>query len=636
MYRKLIIQLILVSYILVNAAVWNIDDLADFQNALSVSESNNEDDILYLAEGFYTFIVDSETLSFVALPTENYSLSIIGSETEDTILDGEELLQIITLNFQACSFAEVTVSNIHFVDGKGEININDSDPEHNGGGLHIDGGNNISITIENCMFDNCSAPWGGGASVFIGDASSCEINSCNFSNNSATYSIDDYAAGGDGGGLYCGVGESSTLQILSCTFENNQTLIGEQNADDAGGLMIYSESPNSTVNLIGNNFTGNNGADGGGAMLYFLAANAICTIHDNVFQENTARDNGGGLWLRATQGIELIHSQNSYIDNQCNFYGGGEYWEIEVAADVESYENEYRNNTADGPGDDSQGGAIFVECPTDSIEIHHNFYQNNFSDAHGGAISLNCGNFANIHHNVSANNDCLGIGGFLNLSIALSDGTAQIYNNTCYLNSADQGSSVFCDAWETDYTIQIANNIFWGGSSFAIDYATWNPTFNPSDIEVTYCDINDASADGIVYGLGCINEDPLFVDEVDGDFHITWQNFPIEDATKSPCIDAGDPTYAFDSDGTSSDIGAFYFDQISSIDSPGTIVISIEDDMINLSWQSVEYAQYYRVYSSNNPFFGFEVDNTGIFSSTMWQTSINNAKRFYRVTACRE
>jgi len=54
-----------------------------------------------------------------------------------------------------------------------------------------------------------------------------------------------------------------------------------------------------------------------------------------------------------------------------------------------------------------------------------------------------------------------------------------------------------------------------------------------------------------------IQLDPLFLDPENGDFHLT---------ENSPCIDAGDPNSPLDPDGTIADMGAFYFDQNSSID----------------------------------------------------------------------
>jgi len=62
-----------------------------------------------------------------------------------------------------------------------------------------------------------------------------------------------------------------------------------------------------------------------------------------------------------------------------------------------------------------------------------------------------------------------------------------------------------------------------------------------------------------------IQEDPLFVDPVNGDYHLSWTNYPVQDSTMSPCIDAGDPNSPYDPDSTIADIGAFYFNQSLSI-----------------------------------------------------------------------
>jgi len=64
---------------------------------------------------------------------------------------------------------------------------------------------------------------------------------------------------------------------------------------------------------------------------------------------------------------------------------------------------------------------------------------------------------------------------------------------------------------------------------------------------VTYCDVQ-----GGWPGTGNIDADPIFVGPEMDDFHLRW---------RSPCIDAGDPDFPLDPDGTRSDIGAFYFNQ---------------------------------------------------------------------------
>ncbi len=62
-------------------------------------------------------------------------------------------------------------------------------------------------------------------------------------------------------------------------------------------------------------------------------------------------------------------------------------------------------------------------------------------------------------------------------------------------------------------------------------------------------------------GEGNIDEDPLFVDPENGDYHLSWSGYPIDDNSKSKCIDAGDPFSGEDYDGSVPDIGALSFFQ---------------------------------------------------------------------------
>ncbi len=95
----------------------------------------------------------------------------------------------------------------------------------------------------------------------------------------------------------------------------------------------------------------------------------------------------------------------------------------------------------------------------------------------------------------------------------------------------------------------IINSIFWGNvpDQYAEDRMT-----------ATYSCLRDGQD---VNGQGNIIVDPLFADEDDGDFHITWENFPQNDNTKSPCIDRGDPDSPEDPDETRADMGALHFSQ---------------------------------------------------------------------------
>jgi parallel beta-helix repeat protein len=128
-----------------------------------------------------------------------------------------------------------------------------------------------------------------------------------------------------------------------------------------------------------------------------------------------------------------------------------------------------------------------------------------------------------------------------------SSGPATIINNTVYGNKAQlldgEGGGIHGGMSTT-----IVNTILWN------NMADFGPQINGSPT-VTYSDVQGGWA-----GTGNIDSDPLFVDPVDGDLHLT---FP------SPCKDAGDnsvmnlPTEDFEGDPRSAygtvDMGADEF-----------------------------------------------------------------------------
>ena len=83
----------------------------------------------------------------------------------------------------------------------------------------------------------------------------------------------------------------------------------------------------------------------------------------------------------------------------------------------------------------------------------------------------------------------------------------------------------------------ITSSIFWGN----------NPPTMSAGLSITYSDIENG-----YNGAGNINQNPLFADQDNANFHLT------ED---SPCIDTGNPNEPEDPDFTRADMGALYFYQ---------------------------------------------------------------------------
>jgi hypothetical protein len=164
------------------------------------------------------------------------------------------------------------------------------------------------------------------------------------------------------------------------------------------------------------------------------------------------------------------------------------------------------------------------------------------------------GGVAYIEHNIISDNIYDGFDPYL--------GTTYLTNNTIVNNGSDGYSD-----WSGGGVVYIKNNIIANNGRYGIYKHQTTPVF------ISYNDVWN-NAEGAYYegysgpaipfvpnpGTGEIAADPLFFGNP-FDYYITWANYPVPDPTKSPCIDAGDPTLPVDPDGTVPDMGAFYFHQ---------------------------------------------------------------------------
>lgn len=77
----------------------------------------------------------------------------------------------------------------------------------------------------------------------------------------------------------------------------------------------------------------------------------------------------------------------------------------------------------------------------------------------------------------------------------------------------------------------------------------------------------------------------------------------------------------------------FTFSVTQDLEIPQNLTLISNGSNLTISWDAVSGANSYRVYSSDNPNSGFEIDETGIFNGTTWSITNVNEKRFYYVTA---
>ena len=179
--------------------------------------------------------------------------------------------------------------------------------------------------------------------------------------------------------------------------------------------------------------------------------------------------------------------------------------------------------------------------------------------------------------------------------------TLIIFNNTVY--NFDYGLNTVSVNYCSFY-----NNIFWNVS---------NPIQSASStLSVSYSDI-----DGGYTGTGNIDSDPVFASEENFDFSLQWN---------SPCIDAG--TGTDDPDSTAADMGAIYYHQSGTPSQPTNIVAERNGNNLIISWDESGNTIYYNVYSSDDPYSGWVLEEEKI-RQTSWTTDFSSDKKFYRVKA---
>ncbi len=159
---------------------------------------------------------------------------------------------------------------------------------------------------------------------------------------------------------------------------------------------------------------------------------------------------------------------------------------------------------------------------------------------------------------------------------ALLGGTAgiriQSWNsiiNHCTV-SGNVASGSGTDALSVNNDAHISNSIFSWNSPYALHISA-STTVTYSDFFANDQDITNNAPSGFglldtvnANGDSCdvynnIFLNPLFADTSNGDYSLSWANWPVVDATRSPAIDAGDPTDLKDPDSTTADMGAYYF-----------------------------------------------------------------------------
>jgi predicted outer membrane repeat protein len=353
-----------------------------------------------------------------------------------------------------------------------------------GGAMNCNSG--ASPTLSGCIFQNNSADYGGALSCDSGGAP--RLHNCTFGGNTAI----EY----DGGAIYC---FDSSLHIEGCTIQNN---VSEDPRGEGAGIFCDGMS---TLTVIDSLINGNQaqGFTGGGI---HCTNGSQLTMLDCVIYDNDIDGDGSGIGCLFNSRVVMTSCMVA-ANGRIEIYndGGGIY--------VYQSDMEIRNSTI-ALNNGYSGGALYGR--QSALLIQNCLIAGNLADRLGAALHLDRCN-------------------------------ARVKNCTFSGNSASNypgGGAIFC----TDNTdLTVVNTILWGDSAPA-GPELWIGGYgsdDPSTVSISYSDVaggQDAvfmtvGDNTLTWGDGMIDEDPLFMDPSNNDYHLQ---------SGSPCIDSGDPGYVPD------------------------------------------------------------------------------------------
>lgn len=398
-----------------------------------------------------------------------------------------------------------------------------------GGGIYCEG-DPFPMLMEVLLDKNIAFTSGGG--IFCRQGGSINIQQSTLIGN---------VANGNGAGIYFGANTNPILEGV--TIEDNDA------GSNGGGLFFNGSSAPSFTNIT----IVRNSATKGGGMFFNGFNDTNITLFDIPVTMNSA-GNGGGIYYNNSSGPGLINVQitgNSAGGE--NAFGGGIYFN-QSSPNLSNIT--LRLNTAFSFQGAYGGGMYLYNSSNPNLS---NFTINSNS-AYGRMYSGGGGIFCDLNSSpvIEYSTICLNITSCeqappLGGGLYCSNGSGPDLVNVTIANNeavSGAGGGIYCTGLVSNPTNPTLKNcIMWD------DIPTEIVVVNSGSVTATYSDI-----EGGWTGITNINSDPLFEDPMVEDYHLTWPNYPIPGA-KSPCIDTGDPASLPDPDGTTADIGAFYYDQ---------------------------------------------------------------------------
>ncbi|MCP4683165.1 MAG: hypothetical protein GY864_12585 [Desulfobacterales bacterium] len=277
------------------AGEYTVTTATALQNALTLAQSNGENDTITVEPGTYNV---STTLTYTS--TENRTLTLQGGDGGTATLDGGGAVQILRIDTSGAANdanANIQVLYITFQEGNSTL--------AEGGGLSVKT-TAAPILVEGCVFMENTSAWmrGGGGAFLESDNADVHVANSHFTDNASTQS-------GSGGGVYAA---SSLGEVI---FVNN--IFSGNSSGNGGGVRASTSS--GSVNLIHNTFTDNMAVTDGGGAWVSMGDGGGAYLYNNIIWDNTAGSGGEDIYVEDAgdrDGIggvaEVYHNDYSDFD----------------------------------------------------------------------------------------------------------------------------------------------------------------------------------------------------------------------------------------------------------------------------------------------------------------------------------
>ena len=256
---------------------------------------------------------------------------------------------------------------------------------------------------------------------------------------------------------------------------------------------------------------------------------------------SAANQQGGAIFCLGSE----LYCEGLTLSYGYTNYGGGMYLQ---ASNVTLSDTRFEEiSSLSGGGVYSTGGTLEIDgCFFNQCEGVGLVFYGERPDGSPEILS--------IHETVFANNS----GG----AVTMLWGALEL-GRTTFTNNYSPEAGLYCADYEW---LDISSCIFWQNSYYEIGLELDQ---SGAPARIVYSDVQDldiytteSTVDLTTHDL--IDQDPLFTNPYYWDYSLSWANYPVDDSTKSPCIDTGDHAL-FDPDGSRADMGALYFNQDSGI-----------------------------------------------------------------------